>query len=691
MTDLSVLSASEAMRFLEWLDPAGLHNLVAIDPVTKDVTGQCFDFANRGRTQAESFVSAYNGKRNLYFSINTPKADARPNTKLRRDEIGAVRAFHVDIDGLEGEPAWDMDCMPSAIIDSGNGRWGFWKLEQPIPVEDVAALEAQNRALTGRFHGDPQAHNLDRIARLPGTLNIPNEAKRRKGRVEAVARVLSLGGPAWSPAEVADWCPPAAATASAPERQDQTPLAELDTPANITKAVKWLLEDAPEATEGDNGNATTFGVAARLKDFGVSKDAAWPLLLDFWNDTKASPPWDARELRTIVGNAFAYGSAAPARNAPALASIEFNDESGAEPPKQGQGPQNIATFPWRTHQDYTVKGLIAPKMICILAAPPNAGKSPLIIDIGLAVATGRPWQGMRTKQGYVLYFATEGSVGMGHRMEAVRRHVLGGDETEIPFDFQTGSLTLGHKDKPDHAKREAKRLADSVNARAARFGVPPAIVIIDTYSHVIVGTDSDDDVARVARDSAKLIAAETGAAVVFVHHPTKSGDSYTRGSSILTFDTDLLMAVNYDAKTGQREFLTPRVKVFPQIKPLKFRITSVELGKDQDGDPITAPLIEWPTEFDPVPMSEDETDLLGVFEALFEKKEQDGGKPFVRFTEGLRAFVNAKNAKNAGPGLVQKTENQLRKKFSEALHRLVGFGALTQEGKGKQTQYVRSK
>src|SRR6185503_7752908 len=175
MTDTSVLSASQAMKFLEWLDPLGSHCLVALDPNGAG-TPEAFTFAGAQNSHAARWIEARNGKRNLYFSVNAPKDSARPDTKWRRDEIGTVRAFHVDIDALEGEPDWDPDCLPSAVVDSGGGRWAFWKLETPIPADDVAAIEAQNRALTARFHGDGQAHNLDRIARLPGTLNIPNAA-----------------------------------------------------------------------------------------------------------------------------------------------------------------------------------------------------------------------------------------------------------------------------------------------------------------------------------------------------------------------------------------------------------------------------------------------------------------------------------------------------------------------------------
>lgn len=402
MTDVSVLSAKEAVEFLEWLDPAGLHNLVAIDPTgAAPIEARTFGSDALERDALYGWISEHNGKRNLYFSVNAPKPDARQDTKLRRDEIGAVRAFHVDIDNLEGEPDWDPDCLPSAVIDSGGGRWGLWKLAEPVPVEDVAQLEAQNRALTARFAGDAQAHNLDRIARLPGTLNIPNAAKRKKGRVERVARMLAKTALEYHPDEIAEWCPPmvVAQNDSHSAKADQAPLAELDTPAAVAKAARWLLTDAPEAVEGEGGDATTYQVAARLKDFGVSRQTAFDLLLDGWNENKATPPWPAAELLGKVRNAFAFGTAAPGRNSPATAETEF-DAVGIDsidavydplhppglPPLYAVTSAAVASIKAR---EWLVGKFLARGYLAALGAPPGSGKTQMLAKIAVAAVTGR--------------------------------------------------------------------------------------------------------------------------------------------------------------------------------------------------------------------------------------------------------------------------------------------------------------
>jgi hypothetical protein len=72
---------------------------------------------------------------------------------------------------------------PNRVIDSGRGYWGYWKLAAPQPVDGRAnnmngsfteAVERYGRGIEQAF-GDRFAdgcRNIDRIARLPGTVNM---------------------------------------------------------------------------------------------------------------------------------------------------------------------------------------------------------------------------------------------------------------------------------------------------------------------------------------------------------------------------------------------------------------------------------------------------------------------------------------------------------------------------------------
>lgn len=97
----------------------------------------------------------------------------------------------------------------------------------------------------------------------------------------------------------------------------RTPLVKLDSEAAIARAVEWLENSAPEAIEGAGGDAETYRVACRVIGFGISSEKCLELMLDHWNDIKASPPWDVSELAIKVANAYRYR-----QDPPGIASAE---------------------------------------------------------------------------------------------------------------------------------------------------------------------------------------------------------------------------------------------------------------------------------------------------------------------------------------------------------------------------------
>lgn len=150
-----------------------------------------------------SWLEEFNGKRNIYFHVNPPIKDI--SKKAEREDIKSLDWLHVDIDpragedieeerkralGLlttrlpEGVPA------PTCIVFSGGGYQGFWRLAEPIPIngdlEIAEDLKRYNMQLEVLFGAD-NCHNIDRIMRLPGTINLPDARKLKKGRVPTLA------------------------------------------------------------------------------------------------------------------------------------------------------------------------------------------------------------------------------------------------------------------------------------------------------------------------------------------------------------------------------------------------------------------------------------------------------------------------------------------------------------------------
>jgi hypothetical protein len=117
------------------------------------------------------------------------------------------------------------------------------------------------------------------------------------------------------------------------------------------------------------------------------------------------------------------------------------------------------------------------------------------------------------------------------------------------------------------------------------------LIVIDTLSRAIAGDDENsaqDVAAYVGRVS--NIARATGAAVLTIHHPGKDDARGMRGSTALFAAADVVVKIS---STGEmREVVTEKVKD-GVIGPLTaYRLRSVALGVDEDGDEITSCIVE---------------------------------------------------------------------------------------------------
>jgi P4 family phage/plasmid primase-like protien len=114
------------------------------------------------------------------------------------------------------------------------------------------------------------------------------------------------------PAWIIEMCTPAKATT---KPADKVVPADVDQSRAEKRAEFYLLTEAPLAIEGSGGDETTYKVAARCKDFGLSEDQTLALLAEKWNP-RCQPVWPIEDLRKKIANAFSYGVEAIGAMAP---------------------------------------------------------------------------------------------------------------------------------------------------------------------------------------------------------------------------------------------------------------------------------------------------------------------------------------------------------------------------------------
>lgn len=206
----------DAISFLEAYRPMGkgFWLLMAIR-VDKKETKVC-PFSPDQKDEAREWLERFGGEPedgdpdhawNIYFHVNP--TIRMMSSKAGKEHIRAMEYLHVDLDPRPGE---DMQSekkrflrllteklpggvpVPTFVIDSGAGYHAYWALDKPFDIDGDAGkcdeAERYNQQLEAEFGGD-HCWNVDRILRLPGTINRPDQKKRDKGRTTYLCELVS--------------------------------------------------------------------------------------------------------------------------------------------------------------------------------------------------------------------------------------------------------------------------------------------------------------------------------------------------------------------------------------------------------------------------------------------------------------------------------------------------------------------
>ncbi len=209
------MAKSPAVDFLTYMYPKGPWLLTALPVERKSgLTTNSRTFYPKDSKAVDKWIAEFSGGDfNFYFSVNPPNRDM--DKKATRLDIRELAFLHVDLDPRAGEDPTEertriLDLLtdglpkdmpkPSAIIDSGGGFWAFWRLTDPFEInanekryDEAKLYNLQLELLFGADH----CHNVDRIARLPGTTNYPDQRKVSKGRKVAPSVVVMSGPDAY--------------------------------------------------------------------------------------------------------------------------------------------------------------------------------------------------------------------------------------------------------------------------------------------------------------------------------------------------------------------------------------------------------------------------------------------------------------------------------------------------------------
>lgn len=438
---------------------------------------------------------------------------------------------------------WGLDCEKSGLVvldvDNKDGKNGTATLleleEQNTFLPPTLAVCTPNKGKHFYFQGAARS----RVAFAPGL-----DTRSSGGYVVLFGSTRPTGeyfiADDRPVARIPDWLAELVGQRALPRHTD--PLSwttEPDKVEYLEWAIEWLTSAAPHSISGNGGNDTLVKrVFFTLRDNGISETTATRLVLEHYNDTKAFPPWEEREIVLAAHNAYKYASLPPATE-----TGELRTEMAARvfDPVAPTGVRVIKSF-----RGSDIRAVAVPPRRWILShrllrgyasgivAPGGIGKSTYSFVQAISVVTGRDLLGEPVvEQGPVIIYNAEDPLDeLKMRLTAVAQYydvpiaklnhihlVSGQDEPLCIAKFDPRTQAYAPNDADIAALTELIRSTGAV----VFIGDP----LIDLHD---VPENDNNEIKKVVR-AFTGIATKMKIAVQLFHHTRKMGPNGGEGDA----------------------------------------------------------------------------------------------------------------------------------------------------------------
>jgi KaiC/GvpD/RAD55 family RecA-like ATPase len=231
---------------------------------------------------------------------------------------------------------------------------------------------------------------------------------------------------------------------------------------------------------------------------------------------------------------------------------------------------------------WAVRNVLPRSGVAAMYGAPGSGKTFLALDLAAALAEGLElWFGRPVRRAPIVYVALEGGAGLAARCKARELHTGRPLPDDLYFVVRQDFSFDRPVDVEDLLRAVREKLAESTD---------PPVIVVDTLARAAVGLEENSatDMGKVV-DAAYRLANETGGLVLLIHHPGKNSDGGLRGSSTLLGAMDAVVRVEV-TPSGPRWTLE-KSKDGPLGEEGSFQLLQVEVGEDDQGDPVTSAVV----------------------------------------------------------------------------------------------------
>lgn len=424
----------------------------------------------------------------------------------KKENIVAVRAVFVDLDGAPLKPILQFSLPPSLVVNTSPEKFHAYWLVSDCPLEEFSSMQ---KALSQKFDGDPAVNDLPRVMRLPGFLHHKDPARPFMSSLvkispenvyglEELKRALELD----EPSEEKVICD---------QEQREDGVGKVKAMALAGQAAVTSIE---KPSTGRHGLALKLGWDCRKAGLNVS-DASHAAHVFAQNARQGNSdgsfmPLMPAETESAVLNAFREGKEVDVQRslssliltAPELVALDIPPRRELISPFLTEGSLNMV---------YAKRGV---------------GKTWFVLELAKSLTLGKKFFAWDVPEP-VPVLLIDGEMPIADMKQRIQQ--LFGSSTPDEFRILASERLYTEELTLKINKSEDQGRIDTMLSVLEKKGKPPKVIIFDNLSSLTAGIEENSNSDLDDLSQWLITLRHRGYAIIEVHHSGKSGDQ--RGAS----------------------------------------------------------------------------------------------------------------------------------------------------------------
>lgn len=232
---------------------------------------------------------------------------------------------------------------------------------------------------------------------------------------------------------------------------------------------------------------------------------------------------------------------------------------------------------------WLVKHWLQEDALIMVHGPSGGGKTFVVLDWAMHVAASLPaWNGLKVRNGAIVYLAGEGHHGLRARVAVWKQH----------HRIKHLDMWISREGCDLNTPEGYSRVVEAVRA----LGVEPIMIIVDTLHRFLMGDENSAQDAKTMLDACAGLMREFACSVLLVHHTGVSDEAQhrARGSSAWRGALDIEISVEPGKEGQPLQIVSRKAKDAEPPEPVHAELKQLKIAgwQDEDGEPVTSCVIE---------------------------------------------------------------------------------------------------